>query len=87
MKKVVYSVSKQNRSGSTKMTGLGFITESDLVIACTSKSGKAYIHVTVRISKAFFSWLTMYEGNIKIKAPENVRQEYITFLRNLIEKA
>lgn len=45
MKKVVYSVSKQNRSGSTKMTGLGFITESDLIIACTSKSGKAYIRV------------------------------------------
>ena len=45
MKKVVYSVSKQNRSGSTKMTGLGFITENDLIIACTSKSGKAYIRV------------------------------------------
>ena len=45
MKKVVYSVSKQNRSGSTKMTGLGFITESDLIIACTSKNGKAYIRV------------------------------------------
>ena len=44
MKKVVYSVSKQNRSGSTKMTGLGFITENDLIIACTSKSGKAYMH-------------------------------------------
>ena len=45
MKKVVYSVSKQNRFGSTKMTGLGFITESDLIIACTSKNGKAYIRV------------------------------------------
>ena len=45
MKKVVYSVSKQNRSGSTKMTGLGFVTESDLIIACNGKSGKAYIHI------------------------------------------
>lgn len=45
MKKVVYSVSKTNRNGSTKMTGLGFITENDLIIACTSKSGKAYIRV------------------------------------------
>ena len=45
MKKVVYSVSKTNRNGSTKMTGLGFITENDLIIACTSKNGKAYIRV------------------------------------------
>ena len=42
MKKVVYSVSRTNRYGSTKMTGLGFITESDLIIACNGKSGKAY---------------------------------------------
>ena len=41
MKKVVYSVSRTNRYGSTKMTGLGFVTESDLI----SKSGKAYIRV------------------------------------------
>ena len=27
------------------MTGLGFITESDLIIACNGKSGKAYIRV------------------------------------------
>ena len=44
MKKVVYSVSRTNRYGSTKMTGLGFVTESDLIIACNGKSGKAYIH-------------------------------------------
>ena len=45
MKKVVYSVSRTNRYGSTKMTGLGFVTESDLIIACNGKSGKAYIRV------------------------------------------
>ena len=45
MKKVVYSVSRKNRYGSTKMTGLGFVTENDLIIACNSKSGKAYIRV------------------------------------------
>lgn len=27
------------------MTGLGFVTESDLIIACNGKSGKAYIRV------------------------------------------
>ena len=45
MKKVVYSVSRTNRFGSTKMSGLGFITESDLIIACVSKKGNAYIRV------------------------------------------
>ena len=38
MKKVVYSVSRNNRFGSNKLTGLGFITESDLVIAYVAQS-------------------------------------------------
>ena len=45
MKKVVYSVSGNNRYGSIKLTGLGFITESDLIIACISKKGNAYIRI------------------------------------------
>ena len=45
MKKVVYSVSKTNRYGSTKMTGLGFVTENDLITACVNKKGKAYIRI------------------------------------------
>ena len=45
MQKVVYSVSRLNRFGNTKMTGVGFITDSDLITACVSKKGKAYIRV------------------------------------------
>ena len=47
MQKVVYSVSKLNRFGDTKvkMTGVGFITDSDLITACVSKKGNAYIRV------------------------------------------
>ena len=45
MKKVVYSVSRNTRYGSNKLTGLGFITESDLIIACVSKKGNAYIRI------------------------------------------
>ena len=45
MKKVVYSVSRNNRFGSNKLTGVGFITDADLVIACVSKKGNAYIRV------------------------------------------
>ena len=34
MKKVVYSVSRFNKFGNNKLTGIGFITEKDLIIAC-----------------------------------------------------
>ena len=45
MKKVVYSISRLSRFGNNKMTGVGFITESDLVIACVSQKGNAYIRL------------------------------------------
>ena len=45
MKKVVYSISKLSRFGSTKMTGVGFITDEDLIIACVSQKGNPYIRV------------------------------------------
>lgn len=44
MKKVVYFISRNNRYGSNKLIGLGFITERDLFIAYVKKSN-AYIHV------------------------------------------
>ena len=31
MKKVVYSVSRFNKFGNNKLTGIGFITEKDLI--------------------------------------------------------
>ena len=45
MKKVVYTVTKFGRTENTKMSGLGYITESDLITACISKNGKPYIRV------------------------------------------
>lgn len=45
MKKVVYTVTKVGRNGNTKMTGLGFVTDKDLLIACISKNQKPYIRV------------------------------------------
>ena len=44
MKKVVYSVTKSGKF-ENKLTGIGFITESDLIIACVGKSGKPYIRI------------------------------------------
>ena len=45
MKKVVYSISRFSKFGSNKMTGVGFITEKDLIIACVSQKGNPYIRV------------------------------------------
>ena len=45
MKKVVYSVRKLGKMESPKMTGLGYLTDKDLVIACISQKGKPYVRV------------------------------------------
>lgn len=45
MKKVIYSVSRFNKFGNNKLTSIGFITEKDLIIACVSQKGNAYIRV------------------------------------------
>ena len=45
MKKVVYSISRFGKCGNTKMTGVGFITDKDLIIACVSQKGNPYIRV------------------------------------------
>lgn len=44
MRKVVYSVTKFGRS-ETKQSGIGYINDTDLVIACISRQGKPYIKV------------------------------------------
>ena len=45
MKKVVYSVSRYRKEEIVKLTGLGYITDTDLIIACVSQKGKPYIRV------------------------------------------
>ncbi len=45
MKKVVYSVTRYRKDELIKMSGLGYITDTDLIIACVSQNGKAYIKV------------------------------------------
>lgn len=53
----------------------------------TEKAGEYAAEVAVRVSKAFFSWLTLFEGGVRIVAPESEKNKYIAFLRNLTEKA
>ena len=43
MKKVIYSITNLSKKESDKLTGVGFITESDLLIARLSRKGSAYI--------------------------------------------
>ncbi len=44
MKKVIYSITRLGKVENTKMTGVGYITEDELIIAQISKNtGKAYV--------------------------------------------
>ena len=44
MKKVVYSVTKRGNLGLT-IKGIGYVTDTDLIAACTGKNGKNYVRV------------------------------------------
>ena len=43
------------------------------------------IKVMVRISKTFFSWLTVFNGRVKIKDPQSVQEQYRQFILNLAQ--
>lgn len=43
--------------------------------------------VEVAVSPTFFAWVSEYSGQIRIVAPETVRQEYIEHLKNLLASA
>ena len=45
MKKVVFSVTRIGRFENFKTTGVGYVTEEDLLIPATGKAGKPYIRV------------------------------------------
>ena len=44
MKKVVYSVAKADKFGN-KITGIGYVTDADLITACTGQNGKHYVRI------------------------------------------
>ena len=44
MKKVVFSVTKLGRTEQT-ISGIGYVTDQDLITACMGKNGKPYIRV------------------------------------------
>ena len=45
MRKVVYSVTRVGRTENFQMKGVGYVTDTDLVIACVSKNQKPYVRI------------------------------------------
>lgn len=41
--------------------------------------------VNVSISRVFFSWVFGFEGKVKIKSPDNVRNEYLKMIKKVYE--
>ncbi len=45
MKKVIYSITKLGKVENTKVTGIGYITDEDLITANVSKTGKPSVQI------------------------------------------
>lgn len=41
------------------------------------------IHSKIQAGNTFFAWLTTFEGRVKIKAPEALREKYVDFIKIL----
>ena len=45
LSKVVFSVKRSNRYDDEPIKGVGYISDSDLIVACMSKNNKPYVRV------------------------------------------
>ena len=50
-----------------------------------TKDGKGMLSAEVGISPTFFGWIDQFGGRVKITAPAEVRQEYLAYLRSLLQ--
>lgn len=48
-----------------------------------TQNGEYAVTVTVQVSRTFFAWLTTFEGRVKVKSPESVKESYIEFIKKL----
>ena len=80
MKKVVYNISRFSKFGNTKMTGVGFITDKDLIIACVSQKGNPYIRVFEDCVKDCHP-VAGKEGEFKDRSRNEKRQRRVHRLR------
>ena len=53
MKKVIYSITKLGKIENTKVTGIGYITDEDLITANVSKTGKPYMPCLCRNARVY----------------------------------
>ena len=77
MQKVVYSVAKVNRD--EKWTGIGYLSEGNLLIPAVSRKGKPYIRVFEDVTKSCHPSLhseNEYKGYVTV-AYENDEQGYL----------
>ena len=44
------------------------------------------IKVSIQVSKIFYSWLTAFEGKVKVYSPETVREGYKDYIKNILEQ-
>ena len=45
MKKIIYAITKIGKKENTKISGIGYITDEDIITACVSAKGKPYVRV------------------------------------------
>ena len=43
------------------------------------------IRTNISVNKAFFGWLTAFEGNIKIVGPNVVKEKYLNFIKKIFD--
>lgn len=48
-----------------------------------AENGNYIVTVTIQVSKIFFSWLTTFEGRVKVQSPESVKNSYKDFIKKL----
>lgn len=76
MKKVVFSITNVRSKSDKKLSGLGYLTEGNLLCPCISKNNKPYIRIFEDVEKAchpvanrqdeFKGYITMYFTEVPV---------------------
>ena len=81
MKKVVFSVTKQGRYENTKTTGVGYITDTDLITACISKAenrisgySKTALKTATRFQAGITNTAARITRSVKSSREENIKR-------------
>ena len=75
MEKIIYTITKVGKKENQKLTGVGYINDNDIIIACTSKSGKPFVKVLKGALQTCQA--TGTDGEYKGAFFEKVQMDYI----------